>query len=173
MSVPVLYLDIDGTVRWGKDELGKFVNLPSDVHIFEEVPQMLALYRAYGWKIVGISNQAGIGLGHLTEEHCQAAMEETNRQAGDAFDLMQWCSHRPDEGCPCRKPKAGMVFTAQRKLTEEVGELPPLRYSLFVGDRPEDAECAKNAGLRFMPASVWRTGAHLITLGRGAFNING
>jgi hypothetical protein len=37
-AVPVLYLDLDGTVRKGKDELGRFVNGPDDVELFPEVP---------------------------------------------------------------------------------------------------------------------------------------
>ena len=35
-AVPVLYLDMDGTVRKGKDELGRFVNGPEDVEVFPE-----------------------------------------------------------------------------------------------------------------------------------------
>jgi D-glycero-D-manno-heptose 1,7-bisphosphate phosphatase len=39
-AVPVLYLDLDGTVRQGKDDtLGRFVNGPEDVVVFPEAVQ--------------------------------------------------------------------------------------------------------------------------------------
>lgn len=159
--VPVLYLDIDGTVRWGKDELGKFVNTAEDVKVFEEVPQLLAHYKANGWKIIGVSNQGGIGLGYMDNVTCAAAMAETNRQAGDVFNRILWCPHKPDEGCACRKPKAGLVFRGQRYIYETYAESVPLNIGVFVGDRPEDAECARNAGLQFVDAEYWRSGKHL------------
>lgn len=39
--VPVLYLDLDGTVRHGHDELGRFVNGPDDVVVFPEATAMM------------------------------------------------------------------------------------------------------------------------------------
>jgi D-glycero-D-manno-heptose 1,7-bisphosphate phosphatase len=165
---PVLYLDIDGTVRHGKDELGRFVNTAADVRVFDEVPQLLARYRALGWRIVGISNQGGIALGIMSPEDCAAAMAETQRQSGHAFNKIAWCSHHPNADdpemavCWCRKPKAGLVIEAALSMAERFrGEIYPPHLGLFVGDRPEDAACATAAGLPFMAADVWRTGKHL------------
>jgi D-glycero-D-manno-heptose 1,7-bisphosphate phosphatase len=165
--VPVLYLDLDGTVRWGKDELGRFVNGPEDVRVFDEVPGLLARYRERGWRIVGISNQGGVALGHMTAETCAAAMLETYRQSGEVFDKIAYCVHHPAATepemavCWCRKPRAGLVIESALALSEKTGEIYPPHLGLFVGDRPEDAGCAENAGLRFMAADVWRQGTHL------------
>lgn len=161
---PVLYLDIDGTVRWGKDELGKFVNTKDDVKVFSGVPDLLRQYNARGWKIVGVSNQGGIGLGYMDESTCQEAMDETNRQTGGLFDLILWCPHKPDASCHCRKPRAGLIWRAQRELSDKTGERYPTNQGVFVGDRPEDSECARNAGLRFVSAEAWRNGNHLAEL---------
>jgi D-glycero-D-manno-heptose 1,7-bisphosphate phosphatase len=166
--VPVLYCDIDGTIRWGKDELGRFVNGPDDVRVFDEVPDLLAGYKRLGWRIVGISNQGGIALGHMDMQTCVQAMAATQMQSNYAFDKMLWCMHHPDAQslemsvCWCRKPKAGMIFEAAWWMAgENVGEIYPPHLGAFVGDRPEDEKCAENAGLRFLPADWWRTGAHL------------
>jgi hypothetical protein len=35
---------------------------------------------------------------------------------------------------------------------------------MFVGDRPEDKQCADGANVPFLEAEVWRTGAHFQTL---------
>ena len=165
--VPVLYTDIDGTVRFGKDELGRFVNGPEDVQVFPEVPELLWRYKKLGWRIVGISNQGGIALGHMTMKTCFKAMTETQNQCGGVFDKISWCSHHPDAETPemavcwCRKPRSGLVIESAMAMFEKTGEIYPPHLGLFVGDRPEDEQCAENAGLRFMPADLWRTGAHM------------
>jgi D-glycero-D-manno-heptose 1,7-bisphosphate phosphatase len=158
---PVLYLDLDGTVRKGKDELGRFVNGPQDVEMFDGVPELLEAYKNLGWRIIGCSNQGGVGLGYMSMATCQAAVGATQRLSGNAFDKIVVCPHRPDSDCECRKPKPGMVLTAQQWLTEEFGDEFPLDQSLFVGDRPEDQACAHAAGVPFLLAEIWRTGSHL------------
>jgi D-glycero-D-manno-heptose 1,7-bisphosphate phosphatase len=167
-TVPVLYLDLDGTVRKGKDELGRFVNGPEDVELFPEVPDLLAAYKDLGWRIIGCSNQGGIALGHMTMQQCLAGMAKTQKLSGNAFDKILWCSHHPDAEdpemavCWCRKPKAGLVIEGALNLKEQYkNEIYPPHLGLFVGDRPEDEGCAENAGLRFMPAKPWRKGIHL------------
>jgi len=169
--VPVLYCDLDGTVRLGKDELGRFVNGPEDVEVFPIVPNLLQGYKELGWRVVGISNQGGIALGHMSKADCLKSMIETQKKSGNAFDKILWCSHHPDADslemsvCWCRKPLAGMVFEAAWSMTETYpGEIYPPHLGLFVGDRPEDEGCAKNAGLKFMPAEEWRTSEHYQSL---------
>jgi D-glycero-D-manno-heptose 1,7-bisphosphate phosphatase len=165
--VPVLYCDIDGTIRWGKDELGRFVNGPEDVYVFDGVPELLWRYKRAGWRIIGVSNQGGIALGHQTMVNCMRAMAETQRQTRFAFDKLSWCPHHPDAKdpemavCWCRKPKAGLVIEAALSLSEQTGELYPPHLGLFIGDRFEDTECARAASLDFMAAARWREGEHI------------
>jgi D-glycero-D-manno-heptose 1,7-bisphosphate phosphatase len=171
LRVPVLYCDMDGTVRHGFDELGRFVNGPGDVVVFDGVPELLARYKAAGWRIVAISNQGGIAAGHVNERDVRAGMLETQRQAGGAFDKILYCKHFPAADdpemavCWCRKPKAGLVIEGALALAEDTAkrgapEIYPPHLALFVGDRPEDEGCAEAAGIRFMPAAEWRTGKH-------------
>ncbi len=166
-TVPVLYLDLDGTVRHGFDELGRFVNGPEDVHVFPEVPGLLEAYKKLGWRIVAISNQGGIALGHMSLKTCMAAMVETQNQCRWLFDKITFCVHHPKASepemavCWCRKPRPGMVIESALSLTEKTGEIYPPHLGLFVGDRPEDEQCAENAGLRFIDAKKWRNGDHL------------
>jgi D-glycero-D-manno-heptose 1,7-bisphosphate phosphatase len=168
--VPVLYCDIDGTIRWGKDELGRFVNTAEDVRVFDEVPNLLWNYKNLGWRIVGISNQGGIALGHMDMKTCVEAMTMTQQQTRGAFDKIAWCSHHPDADIPemarcwCRKPRPGLVIETALEMAEQTGEIYPPHMALFVGDRPEDYECANNANISFMGAAEWRRGDHLHTL---------
>jgi D-glycero-D-manno-heptose 1,7-bisphosphate phosphatase len=166
-TVPVLYLDIDGTVRWGKDELGHFVNTPEDVRVFNEVPGLLREYKKLDYRIVGISNQGGIALGYMSIENCLQTMLETHRQCNQLFDKITWCMHHPDAKnpemarCWCRKPKAGMIIETALDLSKKHGEIYPPHMGLLVGDMDSDRICAENAGLDFMDAAEWRSGKHL------------
>lgn len=166
-TVPVLYLDLDGTVRKGKDELGYFVNTADQVEVFSGVPDLLYMYKKHGWRIVGISNQGGVALGYMPMKQCVKAMAETQRQCDNAFDKIYWCSHHPDASdpemavCWCRKPKIGLIVEAALDLSRAYDEIYPPHMGLFVGDMDSDRECAGNAGLRFMDATEWREGKHL------------
>src|SRR3954451_9677101 len=65
----LLVVDIDGTVRQGKDDaLGRFVNGPEDVVVFPEAVTMMQRWKDAGGRIAGVSNQGGIGLGIVSEE---------------------------------------------------------------------------------------------------------
>jgi D-glycero-D-manno-heptose 1,7-bisphosphate phosphatase len=161
-ATPVLYVDIDGTIRWGKDELGHFVNTAEDVHIFDGVPELLRAYRDAGWRIVGVSNQGGISLGHMTMADCAQAMAVTAAKCGYVFDKLAWCQHHPAAKdpefavCWCRKPRIGLIVESAYALAGQHREYYPPHMALFVGDRDEDRQCAENAGISFMEASEWR-----------------
>jgi len=164
--VPLLCLDLDSTVRKGKTELGRFVNGPEDVEVFPEAVEMMIRWKARGGRIIAVSNQGGIALG-LVKLHCVAdAMAETYHQAHGLFDKIAWCSHHPDASdpemarCWCRKPSPGLIIEAAIELARHyAGEMYPPHMGLMVGDRPEDQECAKLAGLDFQWAHEWRAQA--------------
>jgi D-glycero-D-manno-heptose 1,7-bisphosphate phosphatase len=164
--VPVLYLDLDGTVRQGKDDaLGRFVNGPEDVVVFPEAVEMMRRWKAGGGRIIGVSNQGGVALGIVAFEAVEAAILETYNQTLGLFDRIRWCVHHPDADnpemarCWCRKPAPGLLIEGAISLAEEHGEYYPPYMGLMVGDRPEDEECAKRAGLDFQWAADWRAQA--------------
>lgn len=166
LAVPVLYLDLDGTVRKGKDELGRFVNGPEDVEVFPEAAEMMRRWKAGGGRIAGVTNQGGIALGLVTIQRVLMAHMETQRQLGGLLDIVQTCMHHPKAEslmmarCWCRKPSAGAVVEAVHALGAKFpGEMFPPFMGLFVGDRPEDQECARSAGLDFQWAKDWRAQA--------------
>jgi len=157
---------LDGTVRKGKDELGHFVNRPEDVHVYPEVPGLLAAHKLFGWRIVAITNQGGIALGYQTAEDCEAAIAETSRQVNGAFDVVMICRHHPAASnprlafCWCRKPRVGSLVTAISLLRAAYpAESFPPELALMVGDREEDRQCAANAGISFLEAEQWRKSA--------------
>lgn len=162
-SAPLLCLDLDGTVRQGKDDvLGRFVNGPEDVFVFPEAVEMMHRWKNGGGRIISVSNQGGIAMGYTTTELVTAAMMETYKQSDELFDKMCWCSHHPDAAelemsrCWCRKPLPGLIIEAANDLAVYYGEYYPPYMALMVGDRPEDQECARLAGIEFQWAHEWR-----------------
>ena len=166
-AVPVLYLDLDGTVRQGKDDnLGKFVNGPEDVIVFPEAVEMMRRWKAGGGRIIGVSNQGGVALRIMSYEQCQAAMRETYEQCDRLFDKIAFCVHHPNAELPefarcwCRKPSPGLLIEAALDIAARFNEYYPPYMGLMVGDRPEDEQCAKLAGLDFLWAADWRAQAN-------------
>lgn len=161
-AVPLLVLDLDGTVRHGKDELGYFVNKASDVVVFPEALAQMQAWKDKGGRIIAVSNQGGIALGFLDFDECARAMLRTYELSGQLFDKMAWCRHHPDAldpeyaRCWCRKPSPGLFIEAATDLARATGEFYPPYLGLFVGDRAEDEECAKLAGFPFKWAADWR-----------------
>lgn len=166
LAVPILYLDLDGTVRQGKDDaLGRFVNSPDDVVVFPEAVSQMRAWKAQGGRIVGVSNQGGIALGIVMLQAVSDAMWETQKQTGHLFDKILWCQHHPNADTPemarcwCRKPSPGLVIEGALNLAARYGEIYPPHMALFVGDRDEDQECARIASIDFMRADKWRAAA--------------
>ena len=60
--------------------------------------------------------------------------------AGGGVDAIYYCPHNWDDGCECRKPKAGMLFQAQRDFNLD------LSRTWFVGDDERDDPAAHAAG---------------------------
>ena len=163
--VPVLYLDLDGTVRHGKAELGRFVNGPEDVVVFPEAVEMMRRWRGAGGRIIGVSNQGGVALGLVSRVKVTEAMRATYVQSKALFDKIAFCIHHPNAEhpemarCWCRKPSPGLLIEAALEVGGRYGEYYPPYMGLMVGDRPEDEECARLAGLDFQWAADWRAQA--------------
>jgi D-glycero-D-manno-heptose 1,7-bisphosphate phosphatase len=159
--VPVLFLDIDGTVRRGaNDPGGRFVNHPDHVLVFPEARARMAAWRQHGGRVVGVSNQGGVPQGKVTLADMAAAMDETQAQTGGLFDLILACTHPLErDACWCRKPQPGLLVQGVAALERlHPDEFYPHHEMLMVGDRPEDHACAANAGIRFRWAADWRAG---------------
>jgi D-glycero-D-manno-heptose 1,7-bisphosphate phosphatase len=138
-SARAVFLDRDGTLM-------REVNYccdPKQVEIFPGVPEALLRLSAAGYKLIVISNQAGIGRGYFTETQYRAVEAEVARAIlPAAFDAVYFCPDRPDLATARRKPGPGMVLEAQRDHNLD------LARSFFVGDKAIDIECGRNAGMQ-------------------------
>jgi len=162
-AVPVLYVDLDGTVRQGKEDLGRYVDTPSDVVVWPEAVAMMQRWKDAGGRICGVTNQGRVALGYLSLWDMAANLAETNRQTGYLIDHISACTHHPNakqpeqQRCWCRKPSGGAIAEAAHTLKSLYpDEFYPPHLALMVGDRSEDESCAKQAGVDFLWAGEWR-----------------
>jgi D-glycero-D-manno-heptose 1,7-bisphosphate phosphatase len=142
------FLDRDGTLIENKG----FVNSVGDLlrcGYMEGAIEACGRLTHAGYELVLVTNQGGVGMGHLTVDMHAAIMGEFRahlRRMGVSLTSMYACIHRPDEGCQCRKPAPGMLFRAARELGIDLSK------SIMIGDREED----RIAGLAARCAFSWK-----------------
>lgn len=148
MNQPALFLDRDGVVN---QEVGWLIRR-EDV---AWVPGIFALCRTakeLGYKLVIVTNQAGIARGYYTEEQYHELMQWMRAEfhlEGIQLDGVYHCPYHPVHGIgewkrdhEDRKPGAGMLRRAARDLQVD------LPRSVMVGDRCTDVGAANAGGLR-------------------------
>ena len=136
---PAVFLDRDGTIMRDVDYCGD----PGDVELLPDVAEALRQLKSRGYKLIVITNQSGIGRGLFSEQQYRLVEAELARQIGDGLiDATYFCPHLPDDSCKCRKPSPEMVLNAARDHDLDLAQ------SFFVGDKPSDIECGRNAGVK-------------------------
>jgi len=136
----LILLDRDGVIN---------VDSPCHIKNAEEwlpIPgalEAIALLKSAGLLVGVCTNQSGIGRGLLDERalgriHDKLTMLLADR--GASLDVLEYCPHRPEAGCGCRKPRPGMLIRAMTRL----GVAPA--DTLFVGDSLRDMQAARAAG---------------------------
>ena len=143
---PTVILDRDGTLNH-RPPRAEYVTAPDEFRWLPGSLEALALLKQAGYRVVIVSNQAGINRGALTEADLRAIharMTADAEQAGGSVDAIYHCPHDWNEGCECRKPAPGMLLQAQRDLDLD------LTRTTFMGDDDRDGQAANAAGCRFI-----------------------
>jgi len=136
----VIFLDRDGVIN--RDSSDYIKNWTE----FEFLPgSRLAIKRLTlnGFTLFIITNQSIVNRKMAPREdleYTHAMMKKAIKaREGEIRDIF-YCPHTPDEGCKCRKPEPGLIYTAQKAYQID------LSTAIMVGDSAKDIECARNAG---------------------------
>jgi D-glycero-D-manno-heptose 1,7-bisphosphate phosphatase len=146
---PAVILDRDGVLNV-RPPKAEYVRQPEDFRWLPGARDALRLLTEAGYRIIVVSNQAGIARGLMTEGQLEAVhdrMRTEARESGGRVDAVYYCPHGWDDGCDCRKPKPGMLFQAQREHHLD------LTHTVFIGDDERDEAAAEAAGSPFAYAS--------------------
>jgi len=145
---PALFLDRDGTLV----HPGHYPSRPEDLHLYDGIGPELCVLQEAGFRLVVITNQAGIARGYFTEAdlwRIHAHLMKEIAFLGVHLDAIYYCPHHiegviPELAirCDCRKPQPGMVLRAAADLDID------LHNSWFIGDILDDIEAGNRAGCR-------------------------
>jgi D-glycero-D-manno-heptose 1,7-bisphosphate phosphatase len=141
------FIDRDGVIieeRGYTYRLEDFAPIPGAIAALGEL-------QSAGYRLIVITNQSGIARGLYSEPDYlsfTAHMERQLQAQGVRLDAIEYCPHLPDApvlryrlDCECRKPRAGMLRRAARRLDID------LTASVLVGDRRTDLAAGRAAGV--------------------------
>jgi len=141
-----VFLDRDGTVVVERG----YITIPEDVALVDRAAEGIRAFRAQGWKVIVVSNQALVAKGLVTEDELSRInlrMVALLAGEGASLDGIYCCLHHPEGTvpeyameCECRKPRPGLLEQAARDHDLD------LSRCVTVGDSRRDVEAGKAAG---------------------------
>ena len=140
--------DRDGTINVDTGHLFE----PEKLELISKTADAMARYSADpDYKVVVVTNQAGIAKGLYTEDdmrNLHRCMEQELERRGVRVDAWYFCPHHPDYTgpCECRKPAPGMLLAAMRDFDAKPTDC------VMYGDKPSDEVAARASGISFIYA---------------------
>ncbi len=140
MRTNVVFLDRDGVINRDSRD---YIKRPEEFEFLPRARDAVRELTREGFAVIVVTNQSVVNRGWTPREVLEAIHDRMRsgcaEMGGEITDIFH-CPHRPDENCPCRKPRPGLLFQAREAHDVD------LAASVMVGDSAKDIECAKNAG---------------------------
>ncbi|MGB7948648.1 MAG: HAD family hydrolase [Candidatus Binatia bacterium] len=136
MKRQFVVLDRDGTVIAERHYLSD----PRQIELLPGSVKGLRRMLEMGLGLVMITNQSAVGRGFFNEDRLEL-IHRRLRELLQAEEVhlagIYYCPHTPENDCPCRKPRTGLVERAARQLDFD------LAASFVVGDKAADIEMGR------------------------------
>ncbi|MEO0217717.1 MAG: HAD-IIIA family hydrolase [candidate division WOR-3 bacterium] len=135
-----LIFDRDGTII----ENAHYPKYPWQIKLKKGIKEKMLKYKNE-FKFFLISNQSGVKRGYYSIkdiERIQKFIEELIYPI--KFEAVFYCTHHPNENCPCRKPKG--YFLKKIIYTYNIDT----EQSYFIGDSKTDELLAKSFNIKFI-----------------------
>jgi len=135
-------LDRDGTINVDTGA----VHHVTDFRFVDGAVEALGILQDAGFALAVVTNQAAVADGRLSAEELGAIhghMRNELESFGVHLDAIAHCPHRSDAGCPCRKPRPGLL----KEIEHQIGVID-CRRSWMVGDKESDIGFGRNSGLQ-------------------------
>jgi len=154
----IIFLDRDGVIN---RDLNSYVTGWDKFEFLDGSLEALRILTENGYKIVIISNQAGVSRGDYTVDELNAINEKMMQRIEEVAGKRPsayYCTHTDEDNCGCRKPKTGSFTRAEK-------ELGKVDYSgtYFIGDQDRDILTAKNLGTRSILVLSGKTSAEQLS----------
>lgn len=141
-------LDRDGTIIEDSGYIGEI----DRVSFLPGAGKAIKLLNENGFKVIIITNQAGVARGYFTEEtvrEINGYIQESMAREGASIDMFYYCPHHIDgvieeyrKDCYYRKPNPGMIEKAIRDFDID------LKECFVIGDKISDIEAGRRAGCK-------------------------
>lgn len=133
-------MDRDGVIN--KDH-PNYVKSWSEFEFLPGSLDALKLLTLNGYRIILITNQSVINRRMVTE----AGLKEIHNKMtaavvdhGGSIEAVYYCPHLPEDGCNCRKPEPGLIYSARADYGLDLSK------TCMIGDSLKDLRCARQAG---------------------------
>ena len=138
---PAIFIDRDGTLIVERNYLCD----PDQVELEQGAGPALARLAGLGFRLIGITNQSGVGRGYFGLEAVAAVNARVDSLlAAHRVALDGWyvCPHAPEAHCRCRKPQTGLIEQAQADFAIDQPR------SWVIGDKLSDVQLGAATGCR-------------------------
>ena len=132
-------MDRDGTVIQERHYLSR----PEDVELIPGAAEALKRLSSLGLGLIIVTNQSAVARGLFDLQRLafiHRRLEKLLENEGVRLDGIYVCTHKPEDGCKCRKPELGLMEHAAGELGFEPGS------SFMIGDKALDVEFGRRAG---------------------------
>ena len=144
---PAAFLDRDGVLNVDNG----YVHRPDQVNWIAGAPEAVRRLNDLGYRVIVVTNQAGVGHGYYNEDDVVALhrwMQDQLAIRGAFIDAFYYCMHHPEARIEKyrghhvnRKPDPGMILQAFSDLMIRKDQ------SFLIGDKESDIEAARGAGI--------------------------
>ena len=145
---PAVFLDRDGVINADHG----YVHRPDQVDWIPGAKESVRRLNDLGYRVVVVTNQAGVAHGYYDEDTVQALhvwMQDQLAAKGAFIDAFYYCPYHSEARVEKfrrqhtdRKPEPGMILRALSDLNVD------RQRSFLVGDKQIDVEAARRAGIR-------------------------
>lgn len=142
-----MFLDRDGVINIDHG----YVIKPDRFEFTEGIFDLCRCAKQFAYRLVVVTNQAGIGRGYYTEQEFLELTEwmcGVFQTRGVPIDKVYHCPFHPEKGIgpykmdsPLRKPAPGMILQAAKELDID------LSRSVLIGDKETDIAAGLAAGV--------------------------
>lgn len=134
----MIILDRDGVINYDRED---FVKSPEEWIPIPNSLEAIAKLNQAGFKVVVATNQSGIARGLFDINALNAIhqkMSDCLSLVGGFIDRIYFCPHHPQDDCPCRKPKPGML----KQIAQDY-KINLTQEAISVGDSWRDIQAAQ------------------------------
>lgn len=138
----VVFLDRDGTINVDKG----YVHTIGQWEWQPNAQAALKMLQTADYQLAIVTNQSGVGHELYTEEAMHVLhdhMIDELKKTDVTFAAIEYCLHRRDGTCECRKPGTTMAHAIEKK----VGDID-YAESWTIGDKIADMQFGKNLGTK-------------------------